>query len=302
MAADPKEKYLIVNADDFGYCSKRNRGILQAFQKGVVTSISLMVNAESSVQAAELAKEHGLPVGLHLNLSEGRPLVLGHKTLVDSDGFMKAKEQLQKLLSQGIIDKKEIQQEIKAQLQWFQDHVGRNPTHVDGHQHVHVFPAVCEILAATMQQMGLKKTRNPVELSLQSCPWIPQARLEFFNGVVHNAAAALDVYSKAGISFPQRFVGLTTMGKNMTEERLQQALSTAFKCQTTFPDNRWSNTCELMVHPGYASTAGCGGCGGGPDEFAQSLDREHELHILTSESFRSFLDSQNFLLQSYHDL
>ena len=48
--------------------------ILYAFEHGVVTQASLMVNGASAVTAVAKAKRASLPLGLHLNLSEGRPL------------------------------------------------------------------------------------------------------------------------------------------------------------------------------------------------------------------------------------
>ena len=51
-----------------------------------------------------------------------------------------------------------------------------------------------------------------------------------------------------------------------------------------------------MVHPGYKSTLGCGGCGEGPDLFACSDDREHELNTLKSPTLKEYLKSKNVSL------
>jgi len=56
--------------------------------KGIVTSASMLAYGPAFREAVKIAK--GLPkldIGLHLNLSEGEPLVLGHKTLVNKDGL-----------------------------------------------------------------------------------------------------------------------------------------------------------------------------------------------------------------------
>jgi predicted glycoside hydrolase/deacetylase ChbG (UPF0249 family) len=39
----PQIKYLIVNADDFGQSTGINLGVMEAFEKRIVTSASLMV-------------------------------------------------------------------------------------------------------------------------------------------------------------------------------------------------------------------------------------------------------------------
>lgn len=46
---------LVVTADDFGYCPRRDKGIVEAFLAGTVTSVSLLVNGTAAESAAELA-------------------------------------------------------------------------------------------------------------------------------------------------------------------------------------------------------------------------------------------------------
>ncbi len=62
-------RYLIVNADDFGLSFGVNRGIIEAFEHGVVTSASLMVNWIGAAEAAAYARQHPtLSLGLHIDL------------------------------------------------------------------------------------------------------------------------------------------------------------------------------------------------------------------------------------------
>jgi chitin disaccharide deacetylase len=58
-------KYLIVNADDFGYSFSVNKGIIEAHTRGIVTSTSVMVDAIAAQEAAELKQFPELSVGLH---------------------------------------------------------------------------------------------------------------------------------------------------------------------------------------------------------------------------------------------
>ncbi len=61
---------LIINADDFGYCHERNRGIVECFQQEAISHATILVNfGDSSKEAIRLANEHSIPVGLHLNLT-----------------------------------------------------------------------------------------------------------------------------------------------------------------------------------------------------------------------------------------
>lgn len=92
----------------------------------------------------------------------------------------------------------QIESEIKAQLTWFQDNVGFKPTHVDGHQHVHVIPQVTSILARIMKERNITKTRNPSE-DLDGCSWIEPPRKDFYLSVLQHAKTACEIFEKAGI-------------------------------------------------------------------------------------------------------
>ena len=62
---------LIVNADDFGQSPGVNRGVIRAHERGIVTSVSLMVRWPASTEAAAYGRAHpALSVGLHVDLGE----------------------------------------------------------------------------------------------------------------------------------------------------------------------------------------------------------------------------------------
>lgn len=63
-------KYLIVNADDFGYSHNVNKGIIEAYEKGIVTSTSVMVNAIAANEAKDLAEYSNISIGLHFELEK----------------------------------------------------------------------------------------------------------------------------------------------------------------------------------------------------------------------------------------
>src|SRR2546430_15579124 len=79
----PDARRLIVNADDFGLSAGVNRGVLEAHETGVVSSVSVLVNAPGWTDAAQRLRDLSSPsfpelgVGLHLNLTTGRPVSCG---------------------------------------------------------------------------------------------------------------------------------------------------------------------------------------------------------------------------------
>ena len=92
----PKENYarrklLIVTADDLGLTRRVNEAIEKAHREGIVTTASLMVNGAAFDSAAGILRQNpNLDVGLHLNLTEGRP-ALAHgeiPSLADAQGFL----------------------------------------------------------------------------------------------------------------------------------------------------------------------------------------------------------------------
>lgn len=62
-------KYLIINADDFGYNSQQNTAIKELLEKGLITSTSLMSVADDAKDAVEFAKENNFDVGVHLTIN-----------------------------------------------------------------------------------------------------------------------------------------------------------------------------------------------------------------------------------------
>ena len=114
---------LIVNADDFGLSSGINRGIIEACERGIVTSASLMVRADAAKSAAEYARNgRRLSVGLHLDLGEW----------IYRDGAWTPLYQVV-----DAEDETAVENEVRRQLDAFSDLMRQPPTHLDSHQHAH---------------------------------------------------------------------------------------------------------------------------------------------------------------------
>lgn len=103
------------------------------------------------------------------------------------------------------------------------------------------------------------------------------------------------------LRFPDSYLGLTTMGENMSLSNLKRALSHVVpggRCISGRPPV----TAELMVHPGYPSRPHEGGCGDGPDQFSKSADRQHELNVLTDPRLQVLYRQEEVHCCSFRDL
>jgi chitin disaccharide deacetylase len=119
----PAKRYLIVNADDFGLSEGVNRGIIRAHEQGILTSASLMVRYAAAEEAARYALQHPrLSLGLHLDLAEW---------VYRNEEWMPRYEVVPP------DDEAAVAGEVARQLAAFAKLLGKPPTHIDSHQHVH---------------------------------------------------------------------------------------------------------------------------------------------------------------------
>lgn len=297
---------LVVTGDDFGYCPRRNQGVVDCFLTGGITNVSLLVNGAAATQAAELAKRHNIPIGLHANLSEGVPVcpsLQQDSTLVNHSGYFHGKMGFRHCLERGQLSIKQVKMELRAQVKLFTELTGHLPHHMDGHQHVHVLPEVRLVFAQVLSDFRIPFTRVPVEPGLHSCPWLPAPTRTFFSQVEKDARESIPIFRKYQLRWPDVYMGLTTMGQNMSISNLQRALSHALSADSA--DSRGPDqllTAELMVHPGYPSLAREGGCGEGPDDFSQSSDRLHELRVLQDPALNTLYEREGVQLCTFKDL
>lgn len=147
-------KTLVVTADDFGLSPGVVDGILEAHERGIVTSTSLLVNAPAAGDAFRAARETpSLAVGLHFVLSFGEPLGPREPLagLLDDDGRFRRPLGPAHEAARA----EHVSRELGAQLEHFEASVGRPPTHIDGHHHVHALPGVLEAVIVEAKARGV---------------------------------------------------------------------------------------------------------------------------------------------------
>jgi chitin disaccharide deacetylase len=142
---------LIVNADDVGASPTATDPAIAAFEAGLISSCSAMVWMPDSLRAAELARERGLPIGLHLNLT--LPFAATDVPSEVRDRQARLIEYFENASWRDDIDaqppRKLLRQAVADQLDQFAA-TYRDRTHLDGHHHVHVHRVVLGVLPRGM--------------------------------------------------------------------------------------------------------------------------------------------------------
>lgn len=135
---------LMINADDWGASLATTDAIARGFDSGALTAASAMVHMADSARAAELARERGLPVGLHLNLSQTfdspdvpEDVRLRQARVTRRFRHMRLRRWLYDPSARGLVDRA-----IADQLGEFERLYGHPPRKLDGHLHVHLCPDV----------------------------------------------------------------------------------------------------------------------------------------------------------------
>lgn len=273
----PSSKYVVINADDFGYSDSVNEAIIEAHQQGILSSASLMVTGDKAQEAVVLAKDNpDLGVGLHLVLCCGKsalsPQEIPH--LVDKNGNFHDNPAIAGLIYQFIPSaREELKREIRAQLKLFQD-TDLILSHVDGHLHLHTHPLVIKILTELAQEFGIKYIRLPFE-ELTYTLRIDKTSLllkfiygNIFRWLRHWGEKRLSIYN---VKYLDRVYGLLQTGM-MSQSYLLGLLP---QIKTLYN--------EIYFHP-------------------QSIRGDREFQALCSEAVKDMLSSEGFKLVNYLQL
>lgn len=138
------KKQLIINADDFGIHPAVNEAVRKAATEGILTSTSLMAGGDAFDEAVEMARSMpSLGIGIHLTLVGGIKSVLPPSEVPsltwDNGVFCHDYGKLIVRDLEGKILLSEVYAEWDAQIQKIMN-TGLPVTHMDGHQHMHMWP------------------------------------------------------------------------------------------------------------------------------------------------------------------
>ena len=293
---------LIINADDFGLASGVNRGIVEAHERGIVTSTTLMANSRAFDEAAGLARslatsDAHLSVGCHVVLLDGEPLLQTNQvaSLLQPNavnGRFRFRDNLNHFAIASFRRKLaagEIEAEAAAQMERIQA-AGVQPSHFDTHKHAHMFPAVLRPLLRAARASKVPAVRNPFG-QVWPLPWSSVLR----TGRLWKRFAQLNVLRNFATNFRRE---VESHGLRTTDGSVGVLVTGVLDLQlfTAIADSMPEGTWEFVCHPGYSDAD--------LDQIQTRLrhSREQELQLLTSPEAREILRRQKIELISYHEL
>ncbi len=278
---------LIVNADDFGLTRPITDGVIDAFERGILTSASLVATGETFDRAAQYASSHpDLDSGIHLMIVQGAPALPAEQvpSLVQADGrFLPGYgEFMARYLSGGVRDE-EVEAEWSAQVARLRG-AGVRVTHLDSIQHLHLVPGLFRVALRIARANGIMAMRFPRVPTVlrraekgtvrRSLEFLPLRLMEQSN---------LPYLNSSGIRTPDRFFGFHSSG-HLDQKALRSVLFGVPQ-----------GTSELVCHPGR----------GEPESSpiaAWGYEWREELVALTSPESRRIIESQGIELTTFSDL
>jgi len=268
-------KQLVINADDFGFTTDVNRGIVDAHRHGILSATTLMANGSAFDHAVRLARETPtLDVGCHLVLIGGTSLLSGKPYPLSVAQFVAA------------LARHEIRpyEEFAAQVRRILD-AGIRPTHLDTHKHTHLAPPVLDAVARISEEFGIRWVRQPFDFPLETLrATVPRLKRLTSDGLGLMRPRFHLVLKRHGCRSTDHFSGFQITGRLRTVELVR------------FLGLLPGGSTELMCHPGYFGESLREAC----TRLKES--RQEELEALTSPEAREALKHHRIELVRYAEL
>ncbi|NJK94443.1 MAG: ChbG/HpnK family deacetylase [Bacteroidales bacterium] len=284
-------KQIIVTADDLGIDPEINKGIIETFQKGILSSTALLMNAPYTNEGIKLAKENPeMETGIHLSIVEGISLRKVKSTITDPIPYFNDicltrnwKEFLKKYIG-GKINFIELEEELELQIIEFLKHFSEIPF-LNGTQHMHIMPRVWKIIMKLSKKYEIKAIRVP-SLERPNNLWLTP-RFPFLIPFQLLGEVAKNSAIKSKIKTPDGVIGLQFSGK-ISEDVFLKILN-------VIPNNK---SVEIVMHPGYESINLRNEL-----PWAYSVfDWEMELKTLLSANIKKYIENNHINIIKFKDL
>lgn len=150
-------KRIVLCADDYGQAEAISSGILALIEKQRLSATSCLVTAQNFAEQGKwlLPFRGKVGIGLHFNLTDGQALSKQMTFLPLSTLLLKA--------SLRQLRQSDIEAELNAQIDRFNEIMGQLPDYLDGHQHVHQFPVIRDAVIKVYEER-LRERKSYIRL------------------------------------------------------------------------------------------------------------------------------------------
>jgi predicted glycoside hydrolase/deacetylase ChbG (UPF0249 family) len=279
---------VIFNGDDFGLTTGINKGIIQSYKDGLLTSASIVASGEAAEEAISLAKQNeGMDVGIHLILSDERPLLPPERisSIISEDTFFPSRQKIFQTIITRKIDYNQVEAEWCAQIETCFNS-GLAISHIDSHQFIHLFPTLFQLTLRLARTYKIPYVRTAIfdTISLESglkrfFQWI---LLKFW--ILYYISPKVPEYIK---TIPS--IGFLQAGGRMNVDTLLSTLETIRMKQMVY-------AVEVMLHPGIADKHTVHKYSSWRYKWA------NDVKLLQQPSLAEALDSRGIEIVSYRDL
>lgn len=290
-----KDRRLIINADGFGFTPGVNKGIEDAIEKGVVSSISCVVNFPYIEDVNKIAENYPhVSIGIHFNLSVGKPISRKEEipSLVTSEGEFYGDEFVKRLIT-GKIKFNEMLKELEAQANLLERLVPAI-SHFDGHQNKHLYPPFLIAVIKIAKKHHIKRTRcYRRSLFVKD---MSHRRSLLFRYYLRNPERILShLYGRIITDLVNVFTDIKTADRLITPAYVDNSKKYYEETWVNIIKTLPAGTSEIYCHPGY------------PDDvlrrYAKYVDeRKLEVEILTSKTLKDAINKNNVEVVSFNEL
>ena len=289
---------LIINADDFGFNREITDGIVEAHKNGVVTSTTLMINMAAAEYAIDRAADcPNLSVGLHMNLTAGRPVSDPEEipSLVGKDGLFHDHRVFFRKANRCQFNSSELELEMRRQLEKVHS-LGLVPTHADSHHHSTSCVQPFFIKLKLLREFGVPRMRT-------QRGWYRADRVAGSGSSIRLKTLMINLRRAPFRMFYElqhqlcRLRGIRTPTERFGFKKVVSDREMDFKpeCIQSFLSAMPRGINELCCHPGYLSEDPL-------DEPEFRAVRPRELEFFTAPEFRDALNQSGVEIINYREV
>jgi len=281
-------KKLIINADDFGFSIPINEAVEKCYSAGVITGASIMACGEYFNEACErLRALKKREIGVHFTLTGSLKPAAENAALIRSllsgkDTFVPTYKDFAMLLLKEKISREEIFIELKEQIKKIIAS-GLKVTHLDSHEHIHMFPPVLEAVMKIAETFNVSYIRMPIEKIQVISKDFRITDVVRYAGLRVFTRGAKKKLTDKNIGHNDAFLGHFHSGR-MDRSILSFMLRTLSEGVT-----------ELAVHPATASEIFL-------KESPWYKNAPKELEVLLSSKWKEILEAEKIQLVTHSDI